>query len=126
METPGDPAELTTPPAGSLITPSLITPATGPVAPRPGFNGAKIVMKQTVWQDYLKYLHEEASLGYGLFMITVDGASSDVKDCATYACQISPLTRDTALSDCQMRRNNRRCIVFAEGRDIKYAYQVLP
>ena len=66
------------------------------------------------------------AIGYGLFMITVDGVSSDVKLCKNYACQISPVTRSQALSECQARQKNRRCVVFAEGRDIKYAYQVVP
>jgi hypothetical protein len=84
------------------------------------------VMKQAVWQDYLRYLHEDVSLGYGFFMITIDGQASDSRQCTNYACQISPLEQGNAMTDCQSKRNNRRCIVFAEGRDIKYAYQVVP
>ena len=121
MEQPAAPANLTTPPAASLITPS-----TGPVNPAPGFNGGKMVMRQSVWQDYLRYLHEDVSTGYGFFMITVDGGASDVRQCPNYACQISPLIQDTAVTDCKAKRNNRRCIVFAEGRSIKYGYQVVP
>ena len=85
-----------------------------------------MVMRQAVWKDYLRYLHEDVSTGFGLFMITVDGQASDVKQCTDYACQISPLSQSTAMTDCQGKRNNRRCIVFAEGRSIKYAYQVVP
>ncbi|MDQ7250732.1 hypothetical protein [Dongia sedimenti] len=121
MEAPGGNAPLTTAPGASLIT-----PATGPVNPRPGFTGSKMVMTQAVWRDYVRYLQNDAAIGYGLFMITVDGASSDVKACKNYACQISPVTRSTALSECQAKLRNRRCVVFAEGRDIKYAYQVVP
>jgi hypothetical protein len=121
MEAPGRAAPLTTAPGASLIT-----PATGPVNPQPGFSGSKMVMTQAVWRDYVRYLQNDAAIGYGLFMITVDGASSDVKSCKNYACQISPVTRSTALSECQAKLRNRRCVVFAEGRDIKYAYQVVP
>jgi hypothetical protein len=126
MNSPNGPADLATPPSSSLITPSLLSPATGPVTPPAGFNGGKIVMKQTVWQDYLRYLHQDVATGFGLFMITVDGQASDVKQCTDFACQISPLSQSTAMTDCQGRRNNRRCIIFAEGRSIKYAYQVVP
>jgi hypothetical protein len=126
MSTPNGPATLTTPPSSSLITPSLMTPATGPVVPPAGFNGGKMVMKQAVWQDYLRYLHNDVASGFGFFMITVDGAASDVKQCTDYACQISPFSQSTAKTDCQAKRNNRRCVVFAEGRSIKYAYQVVP
>ena len=126
MSTPNGPANLSTPPSTSLITPSLLSPGTGPVTPPAGFTGGKMVMKQTVWKDYLRYLHEDVSTGFGFFMITVDGAASDVKQCTDYACQISPLSQSTAKTDCQGKRNNRRCIVFAEGRSIKYAYQVVP
>lgn len=126
MQTPTDPAQLTTPPAGSLLTPSLSTPATGPVNPPAGFTGGKMVMKQTVWQDYLRYLRDDVAIGYGLFLVTVDGSASFVNPCKDYACQISPVSQSNALSDCRSARNNRRCVVFAEGRDIKYAYQVVP
>jgi len=125
MKTPSSPADLATP-SNSLMTPSLLSPGTGPVNPPPGFTGGKMVMKQTVWQDYLRYLHQDVSTGFGFFMITVDGQASDVKQCMDYACQISPLSQSTAKIDCQGKRNNRRCIVFAEGRSIKYAYQVVP
>lgn len=121
METPGAAAPLTTAPGASLIT-----PATGPVNPQPGFTGSKMVMTQAVWRDYVRYLQSDVAIGYGLFMITVDGASSDVKQCKNYACQISPVTRSMALSECQAKLRNRRCVVFAEGRDIKYGYQVVP
>lgn len=121
METPGAPKPLTTAPAESLIT-----PATGIPNPPPGFTGSKMVMTQRVWQDYVRYLRNDVAIGYGLFMITADGQSSDVKQCKNYACQISPVTRTTALGECQAKMNNRRCVVFAEGRDIKYAYQVVP
>jgi hypothetical protein len=121
MPVPGAPAPLTTAPGASLIT-----PATGPINPQPGFSGSKMVMTQAVWRDYVRYLRNDVAMGYGLFMITVDGNSSDVKQCKNYACQISPVTRSTALSECQAKLKNRRCVVFAEGRDIKYAYQVVP
>jgi hypothetical protein len=121
MEKPGGPANLTTSPAASLIT-----PATGPVNPLPGFTGSRMVMTQAVWRDYVRYLQNDVALGYGFFMVTVDGASSDVKQCKNYACQISPVTQSTALGECQTKLKNRRCVVFAEGRDIKYAYQVVP
>jgi hypothetical protein len=121
MEAPGGPAPLTTAPGASLIT-----PATGPVNPQPGFSGSKMVMTQAVWREYVRYLRNDMAIGYGLFMITIDGLSSDIKPCKNYACQISPLTRSEALSECQAKLKNRRCIVFAEGRDIKYAYQVVP
>jgi hypothetical protein len=120
MEQPGA-APLTSAPAASLIT-----PATGPVNPLPGFTGSRMVMTQAVWREYVRYLQNDVALGYGLFMITVDGASSDVKQCKNYACQISPVTQSTALSECQAKSKNRRCVVFAEGRDIKYGYQVVP
>jgi len=126
LDTPGAPANLTTPPSSSLITPSLLTPSTGPVTPPAGFTGGRMVMRQSVWQDYLRYLHDDVSLGYGFFMITVDGQASDSRQCTNYACQISPIEQDSAKADCQSKRNNRRCIVFAEGRDIKYAYLVVP
>jgi hypothetical protein len=119
METPGSPATLTTPNA------SLITPATGVPNPQPGFTGSKVVMTQQVWGEYVKYLRNDVSIGYGLFMVTVDGRTYDVLECKNYACQISPITRTTALDACQSKQR-RRCIVFAEGRDIKYAYQVVP
>jgi hypothetical protein len=121
MEAPGAPSNLTTSPAASLIT-----PATGPVNPPPGFNGSRMIMTSAVWREYVRYLQNDVAIGYGLFMISVDGASSDVKGCKNYACQISPVTRSTALSECQAKLKNRRCVVFAEGRDIKYAYQVVP
>jgi hypothetical protein len=121
MEAPGGSAPLTTAPGASLIT-----PATGPVSPRPGFSGSKMVMTQAVWREYVRYLRNDMAIGYGLFMITVDGLSSDVKPCKNYACQISPLTRSAALSECQAKLKNRRCVVFAEGREIKVAYQVVP
>ena len=121
MENPGAPANLTTAPAASLIT-----PATGPVNPQPGFSGSRIVMTQAVWQEYVRYLRNDVATGFGFFMITVDGAGSDVKQCKNYTCQINPVTQSTALSECQAKKRNRRCIIFAEGRDIKYAYQVLP
>jgi hypothetical protein len=114
-------AALTTAPAASLIT-----PATGPANPPAGFTGSKMVMTQRVWQDYVKYLRNDVAIGYGLFMITVDGQASDVKQCKNYACQISPVSRTTALDECQARLKKGRCVVFAEGRDIKYAYQVVP
>jgi hypothetical protein len=126
LDTPGAPANLTTPPSSSLITPSLLTPSTGVVTPAPGFNGGRMVMRQSVWQEYLSYLHQDVAIGYGFFMITVDGQASDSRQCPNYACQISPLEQGNAVADCQSKRNNRRCIVFAEGRDIKYAYQVVP
>jgi hypothetical protein len=119
METPGAPATLTTP------STSLITPATGVANPPPGFTGSKIVMTQQVWGEYVKYLRNDIALGYGLFMITVDGRAYHAMECKNYACQISPVTRTTALDQCQSIQK-RRCIVFAEGRDIKYAYQVVP
>jgi hypothetical protein len=121
METPGSPAALTTSPAASLIT-----PATGVVNPPPGFTGSKMVMTQQVWNEYVKYLRNDVAIGYGLFMVTVDGRAYDVMQCKNYACQISPVTRTTALDGCRTKLNNRRCVVFAEGRDIKYAYQVVP
>jgi hypothetical protein len=121
MEAPGAGAPLTTSPGASLIT-----PATGPVNPLPGFNGARMIMTQAVWRDYVRYLQNDAATGYGLFMVTVDGASSDVKSCKNFACQISPVTRSAALKECQTKLRNRRCVVFAEGRTIKYAYQVVP
>jgi len=119
MDTPGAPATLITPPT------SLITPSTGVVNPPPGFNGSKMVMTQKVWGEYVKYLRNDVAIGYGLFMITVDGRANHAVDCKNYACQISPVTRTTALDACQSLQK-RRCIVFAEGRDIKYAYQVVP
>jgi hypothetical protein len=121
MQTPGSPAALTTSPNASLIT-----PATGVVNPPPGFTGSKMVMTQQVWNEYVKYLRTDVAIGYGLFMVSVDGRAYDVKQCKNYACQISPVTRTTALDDCRAKMNNRRCVVFAEGRDIKYAYQVVP
>jgi hypothetical protein len=121
MQAPGGPANLTTAPAASLIT-----PATGPVAPQAGFNGSRVVMTQAVWRDYVRYLRNDVAIGYGFFMVTVDGAASDVKLCKNYACQISPISQSTALSECQVKQRNRRCVVFAEGRAIKYAYQVVP
>jgi len=121
MDTPGAPKDLITAPA-----PSLITPATGVPNPPPGFTGNKMVMTQQVWSSYVSYLRNEAATGYGLFMITVDGTHHDVKQCENYACQISPVTRTTALGACQVKMHNRRCVVFAEGRDIKVAYQVVP
>jgi hypothetical protein len=121
METPGAPARLTTSPAASLIT-----PPTGPVPPQPGFTGSTMVMTQAVWREYVRYLQNDVAIGYGLFMISVDGAQSDVKQCKNYACQINPMTQSAALSDCRTKLKNRRCVIFAEGRDIKYAYQVVP
>jgi hypothetical protein len=121
MQQPGAPSNLTTAPAASLIT-----PATGPVAPQPGFNGSRVVMTQAVWRDYVRYLQNDVAVGYGIFMVTVDGAASDVKQCNNYACQISPISQSTALSECQAKQRNRRCVIFAEGRAIKYAYQVVP
>jgi hypothetical protein len=121
METPGSPAVLTTSPAASLIT-----PATGVVNPPPGFTGSKMVMTQKVWGEYVKYLRNDVAIGYGFFMVTVDGRAFDVKQCKNYACQISPVTRTTALDECRAKMNNQRCVVFAEGRDIRYAYQVVP
>jgi hypothetical protein len=121
METPGAPARLTTSPAASLIT-----PPTGPLPPQPGFTGSTMVMTQAVWREYVRYLRNDAALGYGLFMISVDGAQSDVKQCKNYACQINPVTQSTALSECRAKLQNRRCVIFAEGRDIKYGYQVVP
>jgi hypothetical protein len=79
-----------------------------------------------VWRDYVRYLQNDVAIGYGFFMITVDGAASDVRLCKNYACQISPVTQSTALSDCQSKLRNRRCVIFAEGRDMKYGYQVVP
>jgi hypothetical protein len=122
MSTPGAPATLTTAPAASLITPP--TGATAKL--QPGFNGSRMVMTQAVWQTYLRYLQDNVGIGFGFFMITVDGTQSDVKQCKNYTCQISPVSQYTALSECQAKMRNRRCIVFAEGRDIKYAYQVVP
>jgi len=121
MQNPSDPAKLITPPSASLITPS-----TGPVNPPAGFTGSKMVMNQAVWQAYIQYVRNDVAMGFGFFMITVDGKASDVKKCNNYACQISPLIQETALSDCRTNRGNRRCIVFAEGRNIKYGYQVVP
>jgi hypothetical protein len=121
MEAPTGPSNLTTNPAASLIT-----PATGPVNPLPGFTGSRMVMTQAVWREYVRYLQNDVAIGYGLFMISVDGAGSDVKQCKNYACQISPVTQSTALSECQAKLRNKRCVVFAEGRDIKYGYQVVP
>jgi hypothetical protein len=118
---PGAPARLATPPAASLLT-----PATGVVNPQPGFSGSRMVMTQAVWRDYVRYLQNDVAVGYGFFMITVDGAASDVMQCKNYACQISPVTQSTALSACQAKLRNRRCVVFAEGRNIKYGYQVVP
>ena len=121
MQTPSSPEALTTAPAASLIT-----PATGIPNPPPGFTGSKMVMTQRVWQDYVKYLRNDVAIGYGLFMISVDGQHGEVKPCKNYACQISPVTRSTALDECRAKASNKRCIVFSEGRDIKYAYQVVP
>ena len=122
METPGGPANLTTAPGASLIT-----SPTGPVNPLPGFTGSKMVMTQAVWRDYVRYLRNDVATGFGFFMISVDGAASDVKLCnSNYACQISPVSQSAALNDCRTKSKNRRCIVFAEGRDIKYGYQVVP
>jgi len=121
MQTPGAPAPLTTAPGASLIT-----PATGPINPQPGFTGGRMVMTQAVWRDYVRYLRNDVAIGYGFFMITADGAASDVRLCKNYACQISPVTQSTALSECQAKLRNRRCVIFAEGRDIKYGYQVVP
>ena len=121
MEAPGGPTNLTTSPGASLITPS-----TGPVNPQAGFTGSRMVMTQAVWRDYVRYLRNDVAIGYGLFMITVDGQASDVKQCKNYACQISPVTQSAALSDCQTKLRKRRCVIFAEGRDIKYGYQVVP
>jgi hypothetical protein len=121
MEKPGAPSNLTTAPAASLIT-----PATGPINPQPGFNGSRMIMTQAVWRDYVRYLRNDVAIGYGLFLVTVDGTASDVKQCKNYACQISPVSQSTALSECQAKQKNRRCVVFAEGRDIKYGYQVVP
>ena len=45
MEAPGRAAPLTTAPGASLIT-----PATGPVNPQPGFSGSKMVMTQAVFE----------------------------------------------------------------------------
>jgi hypothetical protein len=121
MQTPSSPAALMTAPGASLIT-----PATGVPNPPAGFTGSKMVMTQRVWQDYVKYLRNDVAIGFGLFMITVDGQHSDVMPCKNYTCQINPVTRMTALDQCRAKSNSQRCIVFAEGRDIKYAYQVLP
>jgi hypothetical protein len=126
MQTPLQPGQNGTPPASSLITPSLLTPPGGAQNPPAGFTGAKMVMRQSVWQQYVKYLRNDVAIGFGFFMITVDGEASDVKRCDGYACQISPITQGAALRDCQALLKNRRCVVFAEGRDIKYAYQVVP
>jgi len=126
MQTPLQPGTNVAPPAKSLLTPSLLTPQSGVQNPPPGFNGARMVMRQSVWQQYVKYLRDDVSLGFGFFMISVDGEASDVKRCDGYACQISPITQSAALRDCQSRLKNRRCVVFAEGRTIKYAYQVVP
>jgi hypothetical protein len=126
MQTPLQPGNAAAPPAKSLLTPSLLTPQAGVQNPPTGFTGAKMVMRQAVWQQYVKYLRDDVALGFGFFMITVDGEASAVKRCDGYACQISPITQAAALRDCQSQHNNRRCVVFAEGRDIKYAYQVVP
>jgi len=123
METPGQPATLVTPPSSAG---SLITPATGVVNPPPGFTGSKMVMTQEVWNDYVKYVRNDVTIGFGLFLVTVDGRASYVEQCKNYACQISPVSRSKAIDECQDIMSKRRCIVFAEGRDIKYAYQVVP
>jgi hypothetical protein len=123
METPGQPATLVTPPASAE---SLITPPTGVVNPPPGFTGSKMVMTQEVWNDYVKYVRNDVAIGFGLFLVTVDGRASYVEQCKNYACQISPVSRSKAIDECRDTMNKRRCIVFAEGRDIKYAYQVVP
>ena len=123
METPGAPATLVTPPSSAE---SLITPATGVAAPPPGFTGSKMVMTQEVWNEYVKYVRNDVAIGFGLFLVTVDGRASYVEQCKNYACQISPVSRSKAIDECQDTMNKRRCIVFAEGRDIKYAYQVVP
>jgi len=104
----------------------LITPATGVANPPPGFTGSKMVMTQEVWNEYVKYVRNDVAIGFGLFLVTVDGRASYVEQCKNYACQISPVSRSKAMDECQDTMNKRRCVVFAEGRDIKYAYQVVP
>ncbi len=37
-----------------------------------------------------------------------------------------PITQATALSDCREKLMRRRCVISAEGRDIKVGYQVVP
>jgi hypothetical protein len=123
METPGAPTTLVTPPSSAE---SLITPATGVASPPPGFTGSKMVMTQEVWNEYVKYVRNDVAIGFGLFLVTVDGRASYVEQCKNYACQISPVSRSKAMDECQDTMNKRRCVVFAEGRDIKYAYQVVP
>jgi len=97
-----------------------------PAQPPSGFDGARMVMTRSVWQKFVAYLNNDVSTGFGFFMISVDGQISAVRDCADYACQISPIEQESALEDCKTLAVNRRCVVFAEGRDIKMAYQVLP
>jgi hypothetical protein len=126
MQTPGSPAPLTTAPLTTAPGANLITPSTGPINPQPGFTGGKMVMTQAVWRDYVRYLQNDVAIGYGFFMITVDGSASDVRQCKNYTCQINPITQSTALSDCKTKLRNRRCVIFAEGRTIKYGYQVVP
>jgi hypothetical protein len=94
--------------------------------PPAGFNGARMVMARTVWQRFVAYLNRDIATGFGFFMISVDGQSSEVKLCPDYACQISTLEQDAALDDCKAANRHQRCVVFAEGRTIKMGYQVLP
>ena len=120
-----------TPPTPVPVAPAPATygnppPKIDPTQPQPGFNGARMVMSRDVWQRFVVYLSSDATTGFGFFMITVDGQASQVKTCADYACQISPLEQDAALDDCKTQSHNRRCVVFAEGRNIKMGYQVLP
>jgi len=95
-------------------------------APVPGFNGARMVMSQSVWQKFVIYLNNTAATGFGFFMISVDGQRSTERVCADYVCQIGSFEQQRALDDCKIAFGNTRCVVFAEGRNIKMGYQVLP
>lgn len=129
--TPATPAPLVPPTSPSLgpidnSTNGPITTAPATTAPVAGFNGATIVMTRSVWNNFVLYLENHVTTGFGFFMVTVDGGADAVRDCPDYACEIDPIQQASALDDCKTANRNIRCVIFAEGRHIKLGYQVLP
>src|SRR5262245_22151107 len=81
MQTPNGPASIAPVPGVTGPDASLLTSPNGPAAPAPGFTGSKMVMTQSVWQQYVRYLQNDVSIGFGFFMISVDGLMGEVKQC---------------------------------------------
>jgi hypothetical protein len=100
-------------------------PGQPPPSPPLGFDGARLVISQDIWGKFAQYLQNDATMGFALFLVTYDGEKFDVVDCADYACEISPISQQSAIDQCQDTYKPQRCIIFAEGRHIKYAYQVV-